>query len=59
MWQQIYFKMEWHGEYGGYTYTGALGIFDSYVSAIAAQSGYWDEYCEYHRTKRVLNANRK
>jgi hypothetical protein len=37
---------------GGWTYEGAIGLFDSHVSAMADQSGCWDEYCEWHRSKR-------
>lgn len=34
-------------------YCNAVGIFDSYVSAMADAMGLWEEYCEYHRTKKA------
>lgn len=30
-----------------------IGIFDSYVSALAAHMGLWEEYCAFHRTGRA------
>lgn len=32
--------------------------FDSYISALAFQSGYWEEYCEHHRIKRDKNVKK-
>lgn len=29
----------------------SFGGFDSYLSALADNSGCWEEYCEFHRTK--------
>ncbi len=29
------------------------GIFDSYVSALAANMGVWEEYCEFFRNKKA------
>ena len=29
-----------------------IGIFDSYVSALAAHMGLWEEYCAFHRECR-------
>lgn len=34
-------------------YCNPVGLFDSYVSAMADAMGLWEEYCEYHRTGRV------
>lgn len=28
-----------------------IGIFDSYISALAHHMGLWEEYCEHHRLK--------
>lgn len=35
----------------GWAYSGGAGLFDSYTSAVAAQLGLWEEYCEFHRNK--------
>ena len=32
-------------------YPLGVGVFDSYVSALASNSGCWEEYCEYSRLK--------
>lgn len=32
-------------------FVNPVGIFDSYVSAMADAMGLWDDYCEYHRLK--------
>ncbi|GAC1501551.1 MAG: hypothetical protein NVS1B10_05810 [Candidatus Saccharimonadales bacterium] len=41
-------------QFNGYSYEGDPGLYDSYLSAVAAQSGCWEEYCEYHRLKRPM-----
>ena len=33
----------------GWKYEGGVGLFDSYTSAVAAQMGLWEDYCEFHR----------
>lgn len=33
-------------ELSGWSYEGDPGLYDSYISAVAAQSGCWEEYCE-------------
>lgn len=38
-------------ELDSWSYGGDPGLYDSYVSALAAQSGCWEEYCDYHRRK--------
>lgn len=30
----------------------SFGGYDSYLSALASQSGYWEEYCEHNGLKR-------
>ena len=35
----------------GWSFDGDPGLYDSYLSALAAQSGCWEEYCEYYRNK--------
>lgn len=42
-------KSEW---ITGWTYEGSIGLFDSYSSALADSMGLWDEYCEFHRTRK-------
>lgn len=35
----------------GWIYDGGIGLFDSYVSALADSMGMWEEYCDFHRSK--------
>ncbi len=51
-WQhrRIYFVRDYFDLGSGWCVEGMPGCFDSFTSALAANMGFWDEYCEYHRT---------
>jgi hypothetical protein len=48
--QRSYPKFDWK-LLKGYKSNQVIGLFDSYVSALAAEMGLWEEYCEYYRKK--------
>lgn len=35
----------------GWKHNQGIGLFDSYVSALADSMGLWEEYCAYHRSR--------
>ncbi len=51
-WSEITYIENYHDMGAGFRFVGQPGIFDSYISALAAQSGYWNEYCDYHRCRK-------